>query len=67
MRGLVLAGALLTMLLAFNILWPEPAQTHVAKINTAPNFVIVTPDEIPVVTPCAADGVLDESCANESF
>ncbi len=67
MRGLVLAGALLTMLLALIILWPEPTQTHVAKINTAPTFVVVSPDEIPVVSPCVADGVLDESCANGMF
>lgn len=67
MRGLVLAGALLAMLLALKLFWPESTQTHVAKINTAPTFVVVSPDEIPAVSPCAADGVLDESCANGMF
>lgn len=67
MRGLVLAGALLTMLLALIILWPESTQSHVTKINTAPTFVVVSPDEIPVVSPCAADDGLDESCANGMF
>jgi hypothetical protein len=67
MRGLVLAGALLTMLLALKILWLESTQTHVAKINTAPTFVVVSSDEIPVASPCVTDGVLDESCANGTF
>lgn len=67
MRGLVLAGLLLVTLLALKIFWPEPTQTHVAKINTAPSFDVVLNDDIPVDLPCAADDELDESCANESF
>lgn len=67
MRGLVIAGAIVSMLLAIKILWPESAHTHVAKINIAPTFVVVSPAEIPVVSPCTAESALDESCANDAF